>query len=164
CDVKSNGARLEISFPGVQLGVFSGTLQYSIFRGSNLIQQEVLGSTTDAWVAYKYDGGLRAISAGNGKRGVWKDIANNWQESRLGGAINEHEVPLSASGRLVIAERGTAGAIALFPPPHTFFWAREVAINLGYNWYRKDSANTFSLGVRQAEREDESEGFTANFA
>jgi hypothetical protein len=34
CAVKTNGARLEIQFPGVQLGVFSGTLQYSIFRAA----------------------------------------------------------------------------------------------------------------------------------
>src|SRR5205823_4817330 len=61
-----------------------------------------------------------------------------------------------------IAERGHAGSIAVFPPPHTFFWAREVAINLGYNWYRKDGSS-FAFGIRQAEHEDESEG-QGNFA
>ena len=62
-----------------------------------------------------------------------------------------------------MAERGAAGSIAAFPPPHNFFWAREIAINLGYNWYRKDSDTTFSFGVRQADHEDESEN-QANFA
>src|SRR4029450_12088720 len=47
--------------------------------------------------------------------------------------------------------------------PHTFFWAREVAINLGYDWYRKDNDSSFGFGIRQAEKEDESEG-QANFA
>ncbi len=56
-----------------------------------------------------------------------------------------------------------SGSIAIFPPPHNFFWAREIAINLGYNWYRKDNDATFSFGVRQAEHEDESEN-QANFA
>ena len=51
----------------------------------------------------------------------------------------------------------------MFPPPHNFFWAREIAINLGYNWYRKDSDASFSFGIRQAEHEDESEN-QANFA
>ena len=44
CAVKTDGVRLDVSFPGVQLGVFSGTLRFSMFKGTNLIQQEVLAS------------------------------------------------------------------------------------------------------------------------
>src|SRR4029077_9760061 len=163
CQVRTNGARLEIAFPGVQLGVFAGTLQYSIFKGSNLIQQEILASTNEPWVAYKYHAGLKGLSAGSGGRVGWRDTANNWQEYRFGVAKNDDEMPLQTTARLVIAERGAAGSIAAFPPPHTFFWSREVAINLGYNWYRKDTDTSFSFGIRQADHEDESEG-QANFA
>ena len=162
CDVKTNGARLEVTFPGVQLGVFSGALQYQLFKGSNLIQQDILATTNQPWVAYKYAGGLKGLST-SGARVVWRDIANNWQDYRFGGTVNEAEVPLSTTGRVVIAERGGAGAIAAFPPPHTFFWAREIAINLGYNFYQKDKDGTFSFGIRQAEQEHESEN-PANFA
>jgi hypothetical protein len=162
CEVKTSGARLEVSFPGVQLGVFAGALQYSIFKGSNLIQQEVLAKTNEQWVAYKYDAGLKGLSTGNGARVAWRDITNNWQEYRFGGVKNDDEVALKTSGRLVIAERG-GGSIAVFPPPHNFFWARELAINLGYNWYKKDSDTSFSLGVRQNDHEDASEN-QANFA
>ncbi|MFN7981955.1 MAG: hypothetical protein U0Q11_08870 [Vicinamibacterales bacterium] len=163
CTVKTDGGRMVVSFPGVTLGVFSGTLQYTIFKGTNLIQQEVVASTNAPWVAYKYHTGLRGLSTGNGARVVWRDIANTWQEYRFGGARNDDEVPLKAAQRLVVAESGKAGAIAVFPPPHNFFWAREIAINLGYNWYRKDGDATFGFGVRQAEHEDESEN-QANFA
>src|SRR5262245_4252189 len=163
CQVRTNGARLEIVFPGVQLGVFAGTLQFSVFRGSNLIQQEILAKTNEPWVAYKYHAGLKGLSTGNGSRVVWRDIAGNWQEYRFGGVKNDGEVPLATTGRIVVAERGTAGSIAAFPPPHNFFWAREIAINLGYNFYSKDSDTTFSFGVRQADHEDESEN-QANFA
>ena len=55
------------------------------------------------------------------------------------------------------------GSIAAFPPPHSFYWARESEQNLGYSWYRKDSASTFSFGVRQAEQEEDPE-FLHNFA
>jgi hypothetical protein len=163
CQVRTNGARLEIAFPGVELGVFAGTLQYSIFRGSNLIQQDVLARTNEPWVAYKYHAGLKGLSTGNGARVVWRDIANSWQDYRFGGVRNDDEVPLATTGRIVVAERGRAGSIAAFPPPHTFFWAREIAINLGYNWYRKDTDATFSFGVRQADHEDASEN-QGNFA
>src|ERR1700674_4976875 len=85
------------------------------------------------------------------------------EPSLLGGMKNDDEAPLKTTGRLVIAERGPAGSIAIFPPPHNFFWAREVAINLGYNWYRKDGDASFSFGIRQADHEDPSEG-QGNFA
>ena len=163
CAVKTNGARLEIAFPGVELGVFAGTLQYTIFKGSNLIQQELLAKTNDAWVAYKYDAGLSGLTIGNGARVAWRDITNAWRDDRLGGPRSENDVPLNTNGRLVIAERGAAGSIAVFPPPHNFFWAREIAINLAYNWYRKDSDASYSIGIRQADHEHESEN-QANFA
>jgi hypothetical protein len=162
CAVRTNGARLEVSFPGVQLGVFSGALQYSIFKGTNLIQLELLASTTRDWVAYKYDAGLSGFAAGNGARVAWRDLQSAWAEDRLVAAATADAVPLKTTGRVVIAER-PAGSIAVFPPPHNFFWAREVAINLGYNWYRRDGAQSFSIGIRQAEHEDESEN-QANFA
>ncbi len=162
CTVTTDGGRLVVSFPGVTLGAFTGSLQYTLFKGTNLVQQDVVATTREPWVAYKYHGGLAGMSTA-GARVVWRDIANSWQDYRFGGASNSDEVPLKAANRLVVAERGQAGSIAVFPPPHTFFWAREIAINLGYNFYRKDSDRTFSFGIRQAEHEDESEN-QANFA
>src|SRR5262249_43315041 len=93
----------------------------------------------------------------------WRDIANTWQSTFFGGAVNQAEVPVRASNRVLLVERDKAGTIAAFPPPHTFFWAREVATNLGYTYYRKDSDGTFSFGVRQAEREETPE-YEQNFA
>jgi hypothetical protein len=162
CDVKTNGARLEITFPGVQLGVFAGRLQYTVYKGTNLIRQEVIATTEEPSVAYKYDTGFTGLPIHRTSRVVWRDRANNWQDYRFGGAANEAPVPLRASNRVVIAE-GPAGSIAAFPPPHVFFWAREAETNLGYTWYRKDSASTFSFGIRQAERED-FDVYLANFA
>jgi len=161
CTVTSNGARMEVTFPGVQLGVFSGALRFAIFRGTNLIQQEILATTNAPWVAYKYDAGLKGLSARDASV-AWRDTSGAWQAHRVGGSKAD-DVPLKTTGRVVIAERSGAGSIVAFPPPHTFFWAREVAINLGYNWYREDDGATFAVGIRQAEREDESEG-QANFA
>jgi hypothetical protein len=164
CEVKTNGARLEISFPGLQLGVFSGRMQYTIYNGTSLIKQEAVAKTDERAVAYKYDAGLKGLSIDNTSRAAWRDTANVWQEYQFGGNKNDQEVPLSASNRLLMAERGAAGTLAVFPPPHTFFWAREVANNLGYVWYRKDSDQTFSFGIRQAEKDPEHPQYAANFA
>jgi hypothetical protein len=164
CEVKTNGARLEISFPGLELGVFSGRLQYTVYKGTNLIRQEAVAKTDQRAVAYKYDAGLKGLAIDKASRAVWRDTASAWQDYQFGGTRNQAEVPVKASNRLLAIERGTAGALVVFPPPHTFFWSREVANNLGYVWYRKDSDSSFSFGIRQAERDDEHPQYAGNFA
>ena len=62
CDVKTNGARLEVSFPGVKLGVFDGRLEYTIYKGSSLIRQAIVAKTEEKAVAYKYDAGLKGLT------------------------------------------------------------------------------------------------------
>src|SRR2546427_8369904 len=42
CAVKTDGARLEVSFPGLSLGIFSGTLQFTVYRGANPLRQEAI--------------------------------------------------------------------------------------------------------------------------
>ena len=152
CEIKTNGGRLEISFDGVQLGVFAGRLQYTVYKGTNLIKQEVVAKTDVDSVAYKYEAGLKGLPIQPASRVAWRDVANTWQDYRFGGGANTAPVPLRASNRLVVAE-APGGSIAAFPPPHNFFWSREVAYNLGYVWYRKDSDSAYSFGVRQPDAE-----------
>src|SRR6266704_3187509 len=57
CEVRTDGARLEISFPDLSMGIFSGKLQFTVYRGANLLRQEVIAKTDDPSVAYKYEGG-----------------------------------------------------------------------------------------------------------
>jgi hypothetical protein len=164
CEVKTNGARLEISFPGLELGVFSGRLEYTVYKGTNLIRQEAVAKTDQRAVAYKYDAGLKGLAIEKTSRAVWRDTANTWQDYQFGGTPNQGAVPVKASNRLLMIEHGAAGSLAVFPPPHTFFWSREVANNLGYVWYRKDTDSSFSFGIRQAERDDEHPQYAGNFA
>ncbi|PYQ70418.1 MAG: hypothetical protein DMG01_27515 [Acidobacteria bacterium] len=58
---------------------------------------------------------------------------------------------------------GKGASLATFTPPHTFFFTREVDTNLGYVWYRKDSATTFGFGIRQADAEENPQ-YVDNFA
>ena len=164
CLVKTDGTRLSVNFPGLTMGVFSsGQLEFTVYRGSNLIRQEAIAKTDQNSVAYKYDAGLKGLAIEQGSRIVWRDPTNTQQEYLLDGATNEREAPLKTGNRLVIAERGKAGSIAAFPPPHNFFWARESDQNLGYSWYRKDSDTSFSFGIRHAENE-EKQNIKGNFA
>jgi hypothetical protein len=157
CAVKTNGARLEISFPGVELGVFSGRLQYTVYKGANLLRQEVIASTREPSVAYKYDAGIRGLATQAATRATWRDIANSPREIRVDEEAAGEPVTVVSSNRILGVETG-GGSLAAFPPPHNFFWARETTFNLGYDWYRKDDAGTFAFGVRQAEEEASGQG------
>lgn len=151
CVVTTDGARLEVSFPGMQLGSFSGELVLTVYEGTNLIRVEAIASTDRPSVAYKYDLGLTGLDL-EGSSIAWRDIANEGHSYSLRGPTNSDHVVLRAANRIVVAETN-GGAIAAFPPPHTFFWAREVEINVGNNWYRKDDESSFSFGIRQGEQE-----------
>jgi hypothetical protein len=156
CEVTTNGSRLDVSFDGVQLGVFAGRLQYSIYKGTNLIEQDVIAKTEVDSVAYKYEAGLTGFRIEPTSRVAWRDVSNTWQDYRFGGTKNADIVPLRAQNRLVVAE-SAGGSIAAFPPPHNFFWSREVSYNQGYVYYKKDGDASFSFGVRQPEAESHAE-------
>jgi len=97
CSVRTDGVRLEVLFPGVQLGIFSGGLQYTVYKGSNLIRQEIAARTQERAAAYKYDAGVRGIAIGPDSRVVWRDTANSWQNREFGGVINKKAVTLQAA-------------------------------------------------------------------
>ena len=59
CTVKTDGTRLQVNFPGVSMGIFSGELQYTLYKGTNLIRQELIAKTDSPSIAYKYDAGLK---------------------------------------------------------------------------------------------------------
>lgn len=153
CAAKSDGARLEISFPGLTLGIFSGSLRFTVHKGSNLLRQEAIAKTEEKSVAYKYAAGLAGFQTSAAQRVLWRDTARAWQKYEFGGAVNKDPVALRARNRLAIVETG-AGSLAVFPPSHKFFFAREIELNLGYVWYRKDTETSFAIGVRHGDREE----------
>ncbi len=162
CSVKTDGARLEVTFPGLSMGIFAGSLRFTVYRGTNLVRMDAVAKTDEPWVAYKYDAGLKGFSTDLTPRVAWRDTGGHPQQYQFGGIKNDTLVPVKAASRVLVAE-GNGGSVATFPPPHTFFFSREVDTNLGYAWYRKDAATRFGIGVRQAEGE-EVEQYRENFA
>ncbi len=140
CDVKTDGARVEVNFPGFSAGIFSGGIRFTSYRGTNLLRLEAIASTNENFVAYKYDAGLTGFSTASEPRVTWLDTGGNPQEYQFGGPRNDGIVSVRAKNRIMIAE-GNGGSVAVFPPPTVFFPTREVDTNLGYVWYRKDSGS-----------------------
>ena len=162
CEVKTDGSRIEVSFPGVRLGDFSGKLMYTVYTGTNLIRQEIVATTNVPSVAYKYDAGLKGIAVTPASRMVWRDLQDRVRDHRFTSADTNPVVVLS--NHRVEALEVEGAALAAFPPPHTFFWARESSANLGYNWYRQDTPSSLSFGIRQAEAEKPGGEGAQNFA
>ncbi len=152
CAVKTDGARIEVEFSGFEAGIFSGTLRYTVYRGTNLLRQEAVAKTNEPSVAYKYVSGLKGFSINDDTKVVWRDTARGWQQYAFGGSVNQEPVGLQARNRLAILET-KGGSLAFLPPSHKFFWSREIETNLGYVYYRKDSEQSFSIGARQPDRE-----------
>jgi hypothetical protein len=153
CQVRTDGARLEVSFPGVTLGAFEGRLEYTVYRGTNLIRQEIVGMTHRPAVAYKYDAGVDGVRVGTGAGVAWTNVDHAPVEHAFGPTTDDGPVTVRSADRIIVASL-PGGSVAAFPPPHNFFWARETNYNLGYNWYRQTTAGSLALGVRQAESEE----------
>jgi hypothetical protein len=162
CSVKTDGAALEVDFPGLTMGIFAGGLRFTVYRGANLLRMDAVARTNEEWVAYKYDAGLAGMSTDLTPQVTWHDTGGHPQRYGFGGVKNDTIVPLRTANRVIVAE-GKGGSLAAFPSPHTFFFTREVDTNLGYNWYRKDQDDRFAFGIRQAEREEVPQ-YVENFA
>ena len=151
CTVASDGDQVSVTFNGLTLGIFAGDVRFTVYKGSNLLRQEAIAKTEEPSVAYIYKAGLDGFHINDDTKLVWRDTARAWQQYGFGGAPNSEPVNLRARNRLEILDAGS-GSLAVFPPPHKFFFARENEINLGYVYYRKDNDASFSLGVMQPEK------------
>ncbi len=72
---------------------------------------------------------------------------------RIDADPNAPDRPLQVRHRLLIAET-ERGSVACFPPPHQFFFPRDLTDNLRTVWYGKDHRNLedrFGFGIRQSE-------------
>ena len=138
----------------MKLGIFDGNLRFTVYRGTNLIQMDAIARTNEPSVAYKYDAGLKGFSTATMPRVTWRDTGGHPQQHQFGGPKAVGLSAIRASNRLLLAE-GPRGSVATFPPPHTFFFTREVDVNLGYVFYRNDGGGTYSIGVTMPESESD---------
>lgn len=150
------GQRLRITAGPLSLGIFQGDLVFTLYDGSNLIHQEAVVRTDEPDTAYYYNAWLTRVSTNELDRLHWLDAATGqFREHRLTSDLDLDFVPLKVHRRALIAN-GRAGSLALFPPPHQYFPARDLTINYGNLWYRLYRINPdvaqgdfFSFGIRQ---------------
>ena len=161
CRVVSEGQRLRLIFSGLWLGIFHGDLVFTFYANSNLIKQEALVSTEAPDVAYYYDAWLTRCSTNQLQRLEWLGTDAQFHRHILTSDLDLDYVPLQVHRRTLVAE-GPAGSLALFPPPHQYFFARDLTINYANLWYRlyrigptPEEGDLFSFGIRQTARAEQ---------
>jgi hypothetical protein len=150
------GDRVEVTFDGMKLGIFQGTLRYEFFPGSRLIEQAAVVSTKVPDTAFIYSTGLRMAvdsdkrTGGNMETRVsFYDTEGKFQ-SVLSDGPDRHAERVRYRA---IAVHGSSGSVAVFPAPHRFFFTRDFTTNLGYVWH-DTWRGTVSLGIRQLPDDD----------
>jgi hypothetical protein len=147
------GDRVELTFDGLRMGIFSGSIRYVIFPGTRLIQQTAVVRTTEPDTAYIYDAGID-LTEGKGAEDIeavptqvsYYDTEGNLRDVDSDPSLDRHHI-LSVRYRTLAVGTG-AGSVAVFPPPHQYFFPRDFTTNLGYVWYSAQPG-LISLGTRQ---------------
>lgn len=145
--VSSRGNRATVSLGEVTAGPFKGELRWTFFCGSPFVLQEAVISTQDNAVAYLYDTGLVCRET-IPQAMTWHDSPSTLQ-TRAASHFERGE-NLAVHGRSVCADFAE-GSIALFPPPHRYFYPLDFSDNLRNIWIGPEYAERplpFGFGIR----------------
>jgi hypothetical protein len=149
--VASQGGRATISIGDVTIGPFTGELRLTFYREANLMHLETVVRTKEDRRAILYDTGLALPSASNA-RFAWVETEGKLERTEASRDTTDRH--LSVRHRTLIAE-SPDGSVACFPPPHQYFFPRDLTDNLKTVWYGRDHRGLdgrFGFGIRQAER------------
>jgi hypothetical protein len=176
--VRSAGSRTIISIGNLSAGAFNsgekhgqpdftGRLEITLYHGSTLFNIAAVMTTRKDSVAILYDAGLVS------KNKAWDSFSWADTEDRLqtvegsmrdGERLPDQKVQLDGSGLSLDTARSEAvkyrtiigttkdGSIAVFPPPHQYFYPLDEAFNLRFVWHGgryRGMTEGIGLGIRQ---------------
>lgn len=146
--VKSEGSHTVVTIGQLSADRFAGNLEVTFYNGSPLFNVAAVMSTSIDSTALVFDAGLISRSD------AWQNIT--W--TNTGDKIEKAVVVKGDTARNVavkyraIAATGKQGTLALFPPPHQYFYPLDEAFNLRFTWYGNKYRNMtdgFGMGIRQ---------------
>ncbi|MDQ3846839.1 MAG: hypothetical protein M3342_22925, partial [Bacteroidota bacterium] len=146
--VVTTGSRTVIKISEVKAGSFSGALEITLYNGSPLFNVAAAMTTEVDSTAILYDAGLVSTKSLWNKI-AWSNTNNELQitvTNRLDTAKN-----VAVKYRTIIGEN-KAGSLALFPPPHQYFYPLDEAFNLKFTWYGtnyRSMISAYGIGIRQ---------------
>ncbi len=148
--VASQGRRASITVGDLTIGPFSGELVLTFFVGAPLVQVEGVVETKEDSRAIVYDSGLVGDSL-EGCRLAWLDPEGKFHRQAISRSSRDESIKVRHRAILLETPRGTIGC---FPPPHQFFFPRDLTDNLATVWAgrgHRDRVPGVGFGVRQPE-------------
>lgn len=147
--VKSQGKRTIIQVNSLKAGNFEGALEITLYHGSSLMNMAAVMGTDEDAKAIIYDAGL--VSDSN----IWDEIfwsdTDGYLQSSMTTQTDSPAENLAVKYRTIIGE-GKSGSLAIFPPPHQYFYPLDNAYNLKYVWHGEDyreMVDGYGIGIRQ---------------
>lgn len=146
--VSSVGSRTIIAVSDASAGPFSGTIEITLYNGSPLVNIAAVMSTQQDSTAIIYDAGFVTKEA-TFEEMFWSDTEGYLQSSLVDDETSSRN--LAVKYRAIIGET-EGGSVAVFPPPHQYFYPLDNAYNLKYTWYGRnyrELIGEFGIGIRQ---------------
>ncbi len=144
--VRSVGHRCTVDLDGLDGQSFSGKLRFTLYAGCDLIHVRAVVQTKKDARALLYHAGLTCEPAG--KTVSWIGLDD---KAHRVDATARPATPQKVRHRTIALETKT-GAVAVFPPPHRYFYPLDEAYNLGFTWWGEgfmDHVSDFGIGIRQ---------------
>ena len=140
-------SRAVLTIGEVSAGSFHGEIRWTFYAGSPFVLQEAVMRTEKNGVAYLYDTGLVCRETVP-KQMSWHDPLGDFKTERVDAIKTARR--LAVRGRTICGEF-ERGCVALFPPPHRYFYPLDFSNNLRNIWigpgYGKQ-ALPFGFGIR----------------
>lgn len=145
--------RTVISITDISAPDFKGSLEITIYNGVPLFNIAAVIATHRDSTAILYDAGL--TSAKPWKTLMYADTSDNLQQIRTSEQNTSFNVPVKYRS---IIGTNAQGSLAVFPPPHQYFYPLDEAFNLKSVWYGngyRDMVQDFGIGIRHDPKGDE---------
>src|SRR5262249_41414583 len=130
--VTSHGPRTTVAIGEVNLGPFSGELQFTVYPFDRLLHVETVIHTQEDRRAILYDTGLAFSKPADKVSFAWIDPEGRLHREEPAFVTKDRH--LAVRHRALIMQTPWC-SIACFPPPHQFFFPRDLTENLHTVWY-----------------------------
>lgn len=146
--VKTEGSRTVVTIGPVSTETFRGRLEITFYHGSPLFNVAAVIATEADAKAIVFDAGLSARSD------AWQQIAwVNTGDSLVSAPFTANDTARNVPVKYrAIAAAGQEGTLAVFPPPHQYFYPLDEAFNLRFTWYGNNYRGLVKgqgIGIRQ---------------
>ncbi len=145
--VTKGGQRTKIIIEEITAPDFTGNIEITIYNGQPLLNIAAVVSTPKDSTAILYDAGLAGEQA-------WEKVSfinSDNQFREISPSVKDTSTNEAVKYRTIIGN-SEKGAIAVFPPPHQYFYPLDEAFNLKFTWYGSNYRKMipeYGIGIRQ---------------